>query len=241
MSMSPLYASGQLQALDVGSAVAVHALSLEPSDTVLDLCCAPGGKLALCAEVTDQGRGTVTGVDLSRDRMHVTKAVLTRLGRGSKTRLFVADGRGFDRGAGRLNLYWRAKEAWGLGMDREREGDVREDEQWGAWERDIVTWSTDGKRSSTISVPRRFEEADKRRGKPSDGRGQVWLPYDKVLVDAECTHDGLSRPSFFSLLFRPRSSPSPWQENDYVMLNISLSGPLRSGSISHILKYSTLR
>ncbi|KAJ3409010.1 hypothetical protein HDV05_004659 [Chytridiales sp. JEL 0842] len=58
--------------------VAVHALSVEPSDHVLDLCCAPGGKTCLIGDMqgdSDDVTGTVTGVDVSKHRL----ATSTRL------------------------------------------------------------------------------------------------------------------------------------------------------------------
>jgi 16S rRNA C967 or C1407 C5-methylase (RsmB/RsmF family) len=84
----------KIQGMDVSSGVAVAALSILSGDHVLDLCCAPGacsfislavqnsswrahvgGKLAMMSDLVGD-RGTVTGVDISADRLSVCKSVV---------------------------------------------------------------------------------------------------------------------------------------------------------------------
>ncbi|CED83262.1 tRNA cytosine-5-methylases and related enzymes of the NOL1/NOP2/sun superfamily [Phaffia rhodozyma] len=206
MAPCELYKQGRVQALDAGSAVAVHALSLDPDDHVLDLCCAPGGKLSLCAEIVRLGRGTVTGVDVSASRLGITKSVLGKLGNGSKTRLFLADGRAFDIGVARGNVYWRGKE-FGLGVDAERVRDEKEDETWAGWERGPV-WDEDKVevRTKGYLIPQTFK-----RGRIEVGQidTSVFVPYDKVLVDAECTHDGSIAHILKYITIEPPSPSSP--------------------------------
>lgn len=84
--------------------MAVEALDLEAGDHVLDLCCAPGAKLCLIADrlaaldaaAASELRniGTVTGVDVSKQRAATAKALLRKYPpHGSpNTRIFVADG-----------------------------------------------------------------------------------------------------------------------------------------------------
>jgi hypothetical protein len=63
--------------MDAASAAAVWALAPQPGEHILDLCCAPG--LKLCT-ITDAlaGRGSVTGVDVSRTRLHVARKVAVK-------------------------------------------------------------------------------------------------------------------------------------------------------------------
>jgi 16S rRNA C967 or C1407 C5-methylase (RsmB/RsmF family) len=74
---------------DISSAVAVHALDVQAGHHVLDMCCAPGGKMCLMAELVGP-QGTVTGVDVSRERLSIAKGMLQRQGHGN-FRLFAAD------------------------------------------------------------------------------------------------------------------------------------------------------
>lgn len=190
---SDLWRTGRLQALDASSAVAVHALSLSPDDHVLDLCCAPGGKLSLCAELLRGGRGTVTGVDISRDRTYLTLKLLSKLGQAGQNRVYIADGTMFDLGVGRLNIFWREKK-FGLGQPAERALDLEVDARWAAWERDPLPPPPSGEEKTATSSPRpsraKVAMVPQRFEKRPEEVGSVWVPYDKVLVDAECTHDG---------------------------------------------------
>ena len=51
----PLYLSGLVYGVDVSSGAAVAALGVQAGDHVLDLCCAPGGKLAMLADAVHSG------------------------------------------------------------------------------------------------------------------------------------------------------------------------------------------
>ncbi len=81
--------------MDIASAVAVDALSIQPTDQVLDLCCAPGGKLCYISDLQGPAStGTVTGVDIALHRLHVCKSVCKKY-KLHKFRLFHADGTTF--------------------------------------------------------------------------------------------------------------------------------------------------
>ncbi|RUS23894.1 hypothetical protein BC938DRAFT_474447 [Jimgerdemannia flammicorona] len=82
--------------MDVSSGVAVHALELNPDDHVLDLCCAPGAKLCMIANLLASGTGTVTGVDISPHRAATCRSLVRRYKAGARARLFVADGTVFN-------------------------------------------------------------------------------------------------------------------------------------------------
>jgi 16S rRNA C967 or C1407 C5-methylase (RsmB/RsmF family) len=82
---------GDIYGIDVASGVAAHALSVEPSDHVLDLCCAPGGKTCLIGDMQGDGddvTGTVTGVDVSKHRIATCKS-LVRKYKLRRVRLFL--------------------------------------------------------------------------------------------------------------------------------------------------------
>ena len=78
--------------IDVSSAIAVHALEISSTDHVLDLCCAPGGKMCLIGDMQghdDESIGTVTGVDLSKHRLGTCKSLLRKY-KMRRARLFLA-------------------------------------------------------------------------------------------------------------------------------------------------------
>lgn len=96
LASSALYSSGFIYGMDVTSAVAVHALSITSNDHVLDLCCAPGAKTCYISDlIGNTGNGTVTGVDLSKQRLSVCKSLAKKY-KLDKYRLFHADGTTFD-------------------------------------------------------------------------------------------------------------------------------------------------
>lgn len=67
---------------------AVEILDPRPGDVVLDMCCAPGAKLCLTADIVgghsakDEGQkglpGFVVGVDVSPNRLASTKTLLRK-------------------------------------------------------------------------------------------------------------------------------------------------------------------
>ncbi|KAJ1963712.1 hypothetical protein IWQ62_003135, partial [Dispira parvispora] len=89
------YAQGYIYGLDITSGLAVLALDLEENDQVLDLCCAPGAKLCMISDLlgTD-GRGTVTGVDISPQRIATCRALVKKY-RHWNARLYCGDGTTF--------------------------------------------------------------------------------------------------------------------------------------------------
>ena len=88
------YRSGSLYGIDVSSGAAVVALDAQPGEDVLDLCCAPGAKLCAIADAM-QLQGTVTGVDVSEQRLAACRTLCQKYG-VLNARLVVADGRTFS-------------------------------------------------------------------------------------------------------------------------------------------------
>ena len=103
LATSPAYKGGHIYGIDVASAAAVAALAPQPGDCVLDLCCAPGAKLSLLADLVTpptepasvadgsatQG-GFVVGVDVSEPRLASTRTVLRKYGQ-CNVRLYLGD------------------------------------------------------------------------------------------------------------------------------------------------------
>lgn len=160
-STSALYQSGKLLPMDLSSGMAVHLLDILPTDHVLDLCCAPGGKLILASLIQSGGIekdfvnkperiGTVTGVDLSVNRLSTCRSLLKKY-QVQCARLFCADGTTFSEPIKRFS---RANSLKNCNVE------------------------------SRLKV---FHETTAFRKRPTE---LIEAQYDKVLVDAQCTHDG---------------------------------------------------
>ena len=93
IASSALYRDGRIFGIDVSSGVAVAALGIEPGDHCLDVCAAPGAKLCMLAELCGQV-GSVTGVDVSEERLASCRTVVKKYGLDN-VRLFLADGTNF--------------------------------------------------------------------------------------------------------------------------------------------------
>ncbi|ETW01092.1 hypothetical protein, variant [Aphanomyces invadans] len=196
-----LYARGHIFGMEASSGYAVSVLDVQPGDHVLDLCCAPGAKLTMLADVL-QKRGSVTGVDFSKSRISACKALVhkynlihvpspSKLESQTPTpvtawrcRLFHADGRTFQV----LPLSNDASSAMETILDTA----------------EITARSAKSHARKRVNKSARARLAKLAKDMPSesdrcateigdlDGTGTNTL-YDKVLVDAECTHDGSLR------------------------------------------------
>ncbi|KAI8819845.1 S-adenosyl-L-methionine-dependent methyltransferase [Fimicolochytrium jonesii] len=192
------YKEGRIYGIDISSGVAVHALDVQPNDNVLDVCCAPGMKLCNIADLQGRdGLGTVTGVDISKDRLATCKNLLKKY-KLERARLFAADGTSFSVYAPSTvgqhthpavagtpssscsSIPSTAPADTSMGDSARAE---KPDEDMG-----------EGPPSTVLAAPiptekiKPFHATRMLRQDP-----QLSLPdllYDKVLVDAECTHDG---------------------------------------------------
>ncbi|KAM7252369.1 hypothetical protein ACFE04_024252 [Oxalis oulophora] len=191
---SKAYKQGKLYGIDAASGAAVMALDIRAGDHVLDLCAAPGAKLCMIADVLGDS-GSVTGVDIAKHRLAACRTMLQKYALGDRCRLFVADGTTFSLGPTRdrsdhvscespledsTNVYrkWTSRKPW---KERKRAAKADKNVSSGTQPPELIFY---GQQSGVIGL----------------SRGQVYetmndkeisaFGYDKVLVDAECTHDG---------------------------------------------------
>ncbi len=154
-SSSKLYEEGNILPMDIGSGLAVHFLELKSGDNVLDLCCAPGGKMVLAGLLMGrdfnakepEANGSLTGVDIAAHRLAICRSLLKKY-KVPRSRLFCADGTCFDESVLKFT------------------------------------------RSTPSQRPKAFHETTDYRKRPSRETEEL---YDKVLVDAQCTHDGSTK------------------------------------------------
>ncbi|KAL7749473.1 hypothetical protein RI367_005027 [Sorochytrium milnesiophthora] len=158
-----LYKDGKILGMDVSSAVAVHALDVQPTDHVLDLCCAPGAKLVYLSQLQmadnrdaldHTTQGTVTGVDVASHRLATCRSLLKKYRTGN-VRLFLADGTTFSVRAPHASVERMQKRT---------------------------------KISGAAAIVPPFYAPKWMRQDPQLASDDHL--YDRVLVDAECTHDG---------------------------------------------------
>lgn len=99
----PGFRRGDVSVQDAAAQLAAGLLDLSPGQRLLDLCCAPGGKLAHACEA-EPALGDVVGVDIQSARLARTRETLARLGLDAQLAAGDAaaphtwwDGRLFDR------------------------------------------------------------------------------------------------------------------------------------------------
>ncbi|KAJ3114595.1 hypothetical protein HDU96_001897 [Phlyctochytrium bullatum] len=219
ISKSNMYRNGQIYALDIASGVAVHALSVEPHHHVLDLCCAPGNKMCMVADIQELGQGaqeenmkgsemnripgTVTGVDVSAHRI-ATYGTLFNVHApsrvGKHVRELPREEIGFSGvDISESNITGRDKDdevsseseknpASLTGKRRKRDIHPKMPQDTNANDASAPTTSPNHSKSPLNSFIKPFHVTRLLSGDP-----QICHPeflYDRVLVDAECTHDG---------------------------------------------------
>ncbi|CAJ1942337.1 unnamed protein product [Sphenostylis stenocarpa] len=192
---SRAYREGKIYGIDAASGAAVTALHVSPGDHVLDLCAAPGAKLCMILDLLGDS-GSVTGVDAARHRLAACRTMLQKYLLGDQCRLFVADGTAFSVIPSRFHSDC---ESFDSGLE-ERVDVFKEWTSRRPWK--------ERKRANKNGTPQLVSGSQspeliyygQRSGVVGLTKGELYKTlsdneianhgYDKVLVDAECTHDG---------------------------------------------------
>ncbi|KAL0686490.1 hypothetical protein Bca4012_053338 [Brassica carinata] len=191
IARSKAYQQGKMYGIDAASGAAVSALGISPGDHVLDLCAAPGAKLCMMLDLLGD-KGTATGVDVARHRLSACRTMLQKYGLGERSRLFLADGTTFSLPP-TTNLPCTASgscdeetfKQWTSRRPYKERKQVAKTRNNFVLPHDahpeIVFY---GHNSGVIGLQK------KDLFRPLDQNDYANCGYDKVLVDAECTHDG---------------------------------------------------
>lgn len=198
IATSKPYQQGKIYGIDAASGAAVLALHISPGDHVLDLCAAPGAKLCMISDLLGDS-GSVTGVDVARHRLAACRTMLQKYALGDRCRLFVADGTAFSllpvgfhseskscesalQEKGDAFREWTSRRPY---KERKKANKARKTVAsqlvLGSQHPELIFY---GRHSGVIGLTKSelyqavYDSEVSRRG------------YDKVLVDAECTHDG---------------------------------------------------
>ena len=91
VSRLPGFREGAFTVQDESSVAAVLAAGIAPTDTVWDICAAPGGKTTLAAELA--GEGMVYSMDLSEEKLPRIEENVERLGLSDRVRIMAHDAR----------------------------------------------------------------------------------------------------------------------------------------------------
>ncbi|TYI41038.1 hypothetical protein ES332_A02G206200v1 [Gossypium tomentosum] len=195
---SKSYLDGKIYGIDAASGAAVSVLNISPGDHVLDLCAAPGAKLCMMLDLLGDS-GSVTGVDVARHRLAACRTMLQKYSLGDRCRLFVADGTTFSLAPLRVDSRSRSCESSFEEKDeRFREWTSRR--PWKERKRAAKARETMSLQSVTMSENPELIFYGRHSGVVGLSKNKLYKTvsdlevsscgYDKVLVDAECTHDG---------------------------------------------------
>ncbi|XP_047317206.1 uncharacterized protein LOC124920696 [Impatiens glandulifera] len=191
------YKEGKIYGIDAASGAAVSALSISPGDHILDLCSAPGAKLCMMLDLLG-GSGSVTGVDVARHRLAACRTMLLKYGIGDHCRLFVANGTKFSlppvvrtvhTGEPQVEEPQIVYKEWSLKKrpwkERKR---INKAMSLGTSLINLGTENPElmfyGQHSGIVGL------TENQLYQAVDDDDLMFYGYDKVLVDAECTHDG---------------------------------------------------
>ncbi|CAN1226886.1 Oligopeptide transporter 7, partial [Linum perenne] len=200
IASSKAYKDGKIYGVDAASGAAVLALNVSVGDHVLDLCAAPGAKLCMILDLLGDS-GSVTGVDVASHRLAACRTLLQKYGIGDRCRLFVADGTKFS--------FMPAKGGWdSLSCQSELERhDIFKEwtsrRPWKERKRAAKARKCSSSQVITESNPPELIFYGRNSGVIGLSKSELYQTvsssevlsggYDKVLVDAECTHDGSVR------------------------------------------------
>ncbi|MQM08556.1 hypothetical protein Taro_041413 [Colocasia esculenta] len=191
IARSDAYRKGKIYGMDAASGAAIIALNVLQGDHVLDLCAAPGAKLCMISDLLGNS-GMITGVDVARQRLAACRTMLQKYALGERCRLFVADGTSFSLLPVSSHLdaksyseipdifsEWSSKRRW-----KDRKDAKRSMRAGLASPNELPELIFYGRHAGVIGLCK--SELFQAR---SESEISV-SGYDKVLVDAECTHDG---------------------------------------------------
>ncbi|KAJ4714188.1 S-adenosyl-L-methionine-dependent methyltransferase superfamily protein [Melia azedarach] len=195
---SKAYKEGKIYGIDAASGAAVTALNVSVGDHVLDLCAAPGAKLCMILDILGDS-GSVTGVDVARHRLAACRTLVQKYALGDRCRLFVADGTTFSLAPSILCLASGSCKA-----ASQEKGDIfREWKSRRPWKERRRAAKTRDNATSELTARSECPELifyGCHSGVVGLSRNELYRStcdsevsssgYDKVLVDAECTHDG---------------------------------------------------
>ncbi|TYH78719.1 hypothetical protein ES332_D03G008900v1 [Gossypium tomentosum] len=195
---SKSYLDGKIYGIDAASGAAVSVLNISPGDHVLDLCAAPGAKLCMILDLLGDS-GSVTGVDVARHRLAACRTMLQKYSLGDRCRLFVADGTTFSLAPLRVDSRSRScQSSFEEKDERFREWTSRR--PWKERKRAAKARETMSLQSVTTSENPELIFYGRHSGVVGLSKNKLYKTmsdlevsscgYDKVLVDAECTHDG---------------------------------------------------
>ena len=178
---TPLFESGELAGMDLGSIVATMCLDVGATDTVLEICCAPGSKLQLISEMTT---GHVTGVDIDLYRLSVTRSCLQKYKHNTSQhiRLVLADGTTYDPTAVQSPWWSGPHSLLSVNPSRHKK---RLAASYPNLPEDVPL--------AGIVLADYASEMSRGKKRKHEDEGVVITEYDRVLVDAECTTDGSLR------------------------------------------------
>ena len=214
------YRRGYIYGMDASSAAAAIALAAVPGDRILDLCCAPATKTCLLADAlsvasTDgASRLAITAVDVSSDRLKVARNIMGKYG----LEVIAEDSIGAAAAAATVSRKAKGKGKGALWPGDtalvEEDGTAVGGPGYTV---PIRMFCADGTQfnepppSPSCGDGAAGAEVSMSAGAPADGglrKGQTKIPapdntpplccaappsgmlYTRVLVDAECTHDG---------------------------------------------------
>ncbi|XP_052198072.1 rRNA (cytosine-C(5))-methyltransferase NOP2C [Diospyros lotus] len=196
---SKAYRQGMIYGIDAASGAAVSALNISSGDHILDLCAAPGAKLCMILDLLGNS-GLVTGVDVARHRLAACRTMLQKYSLADHCRLFVADGTTFSlppiraypdsksyghTSEEKVYIYkeWTSRRPW---KERKRAAKAAVSSQFALPNQDpeLIFY---GRNSGVVGLSK------SELYQSFHGSELLYCGYDKVLVDAECTHDGSIR------------------------------------------------
>ena len=90
----PEFSEGLLYPQSLAAMITSHVLDPQGGETILDMNCAPGGKLSHLSQLT-QGSGKIVGLDRNADKIAQTRRTMTKLGCSNVT-LAIHDSRYVD-------------------------------------------------------------------------------------------------------------------------------------------------